>query len=120
VDEDGRRCWDWDRPKPPEGGSSCGDRNAEGGLCFIASDRARDMVSSSAAEDVGLVLMSEGARDDLRREGVGRPDPIDGRPGPGIPDRRGALGVECDMLRARTTSAYEVQSGVRSGGVVDH
>lgn len=58
-------------------------------------------------------MMSDGAREDLRREGVGRPDPVEGRPGPGIPDRRGALGVECDMGRARMTSGGDERVGTQ-------
>lgn len=58
----------------------------------MASERARVMVSSE--EEGGG--RSDGAREDLRREGVGSPMP-EGR-GPGMPDRRGREGVEWDML----------------------
>jgi len=43
------------------------------------------------------VVISEGAREDLRREGVGSPEVEARGPGPGMPERRVREGVECDI-----------------------
>lgn len=73
-----------------------GERNVDGGFWRITSASALD--DSASLEAPELVCVCRELPPRLRR-GVGKADPREGvgRPVVGIPDMRGARGVECDM-----------------------